>query len=66
MEDLQEVMQEIWHASHSTSLQWADLKKLEIMLKVGIANNELSRPEVAQVSWFIKGVKMGYFSNLNL
>ncbi len=66
MEDLLEVMQEILHASHSTSLQWADLKKLEIMLKVGIANNELSRPEIARVSWFIKGMKRGYFSNLHI
>lgn len=66
MEDLLEVMQEVLQSEHSPSLQWADLKKLELMLKVGIANNELKHSEIARVSWFIKGVKRGYFTGLYL
>ena len=62
MEDFIQLADEIRESNFSSEINADEIKKLKLMLKVGIVNDELSPDEILKAEWLIVGLENDYFS----
>lgn len=62
MEEFMQLADEIRDNNFSPQINAPEIKKLKLMLRVGIVNGELSPQESARAYWIIVGLENDYFS----
>ena len=62
MEDFMQLANEIRDNNFSPEINADEIKKLKLMLRVGIVNEELTSWEIAKAKWVIVGLENDYFS----
>ena len=62
MEDLMQLASEIRDNNFSPAINADEIKKLKLMLRVGIVNEELNPREIKKAKWVIVGLENDYFS----
>ena len=62
MKDFMELADEIRDSNFSPEINADKIKKLKLMFRVGIVNDELSPEDILKAEWVIVGLQNGYFA----